>query len=647
MSTLVTTPSSATLRRGLGVLAIGIRNQPRWFAFAVVGSVIYGVMTGGTAWVIGKVVQDTVTPAIAVRSVTAGQLWRAGLLLGGVVLLNVIGIVVRRIGAGVAVFNLGAIFRRRVTRQYLNLPLSWHHKHPSGQLLSNANSDVESTWNVFNPLPMAIGVVVMLVFGAVQMFVVDPFLAAIGMTVFPGLFLVNLAFQRVMSPKVTRVQQLRAEVSEVAHESFEAALVVKSLGREDQEADRFTAMTHLLRDANIQVGRTRGVFDPAIEGIPTLGTLAVLTVGTWRVSTGDLGAAEVVQIAYLFSILAFPVRALGWVLAELPRSVVGWDRVNAVLGATGSMEHGSTSLPEQGSSRLRFEDVTFSYEVELEDGTLERNTAVDAVSLEVPAGATTALVGPTGSGKSTLTNLMMRLVDPDSGAVLVDDVDLRTLRRAGLSDVAALVSQQTFMFDDTVRGNITLGLERTDDEVWEALRVAQGETFVRHLGDGLATRVGERGASLSGGQRQRIALARAVVRRPRLLILDDATSAVDPSVEQAILAALRETSSGTTVLVVAYRMATIALADDVIYIEDGRVVDHGTHDELLGRCPGYQRLVTAYAREAAERAAISADEEADRDPGAQRGPEADGQPGAQDGTGLRAQRGEDAMAVDR
>ena len=234
------------------------------------------------------------------------------------------------------------------------------------------------------------------------------------------------------------------------------------------------------------------------------------------------------------------------------------------------------------------------------------------MTLEVPAGSTTALVGPTGSGKSTLTNLTLRLVDPHRGSVTIDEVDVREVTRGGVPSVGVLVPQQTFMFDDTVRGNVTLGADFTDSEVWRALAVAQATGFVRALDAGLDTRVGERGASLSGGQRQRIALARAVIRRPQLLVLDDATSAVDPSVEQSILRALRDSAAGTTVLVVAYRMSTIALADDVIYLERGRVVDHGTHAQLLGRCEGYERLVTAYAREAAERAAVAQDEEARR-----------------------------------
>jgi len=613
---------SPTLRRGLRIVGHGIRQQPGWFTLAVLGSTVYGVMTVATAAVIGKVFSEIVGPAITAGHVSAGQLWYAGLLLTAVVLVNIVGIVVRRIAAGITFNNLAALYRRRVTRQYLRLPLSWHHRHPSGQLLSNANADVEATWQVCQSLPMALGVIVMLVVAIVQMFLVDPVLAAIGLLVFPMLFAANLAFQRRMSPLVTRSQQLRAEVSEVAHESFEAALIVKSMGREDHEAARFTHITDRLKDANIEVGRTRGLFDPAIEGIPTLGTLAVLAVGTVRVASGQLTAAEVVQIAYLFSLLSFPVRALGWVLAELPRTVVGWDRVDAVLQAKGGMQYGDRGLVRHGASRVQTEHASYSYDVSREDGTVTKTSpAVRSVTLDVLAGGTTALVGPTGSGKSTLSSLVLRLIDPDSGVVRLDGVDLREVARGGVPEVGALVAQQTFLFDDTVRGNVTLGVEATDDEVWHALRVSQADGFVAALPHGLDTRVGERGASLSGGQRQRIALARAVIRNPQLLVLDDATSAVDPSVEQAILAGLRESGGSsdhtpgsehapaTTVLVVAYRMATIALADDVVYLENGLVVDHGPHSQLLGRCTGYARLVTAYAREAAERAAVLADED--------------------------------------
>jgi ATP-binding cassette subfamily B protein len=606
----VASASAPTLRRGLRVIGRGIREEPRWFALAVVGSAVYGVMTVGLAWAIGRVTEQVVAPAVSARHVTAGQLWWAGLTLTAVVLLNVVGIMVRRIAAGITFNNLGATYRRRVTRQYLRLPLAWHHRHPSGQLLSNANADVEATWQVFQPLPMALGVLIMLAVAAGQMFLVDPVLAVIGMTVFPLLFLANLAFQRRMSPRVTRAQQLRAEVSEVAHESFEAALIVKSMGREDREATRFAEVTARLRGANIEVGRTRGTFDPAIEAIPTLGTLAVLAVGTYRVAAGQVSAAEVVQVAYLFSILSFPVRALGWVLAELPRTVVGWERVDAVLQARGGMDHGDAPLERTTASHARLHDASFAYDVSREDGLVTKGEpAVSGVTLEVPAGRTVALVGPTGSGKSTITSLLLRLVDPDTGRVTLDGVDLRTVAHGAVPHVGALVPQQTFLFDDTVRGNITLGRDQSDEDVWAALRVAQGEGFVAALPDGLDTRVGERGTSLSGGQRQRIALARAVIRRPQLLVLDDATSAVDPSVEQAILAALRDRSRGTTVLVVAYRMATIALADDIIYVEHGRVVDHGSHDDLLLRCEGYAQLVTAYAREAAERAAVAAGED--------------------------------------
>jgi ABC-type multidrug transport system fused ATPase/permease subunit len=434
---------------------------------------------------------------------------------------------------------------------------------------------------------------------AVALLLTDPVLAIVGFVVFPTVFALNFAYSRRMSPRMTRAQQLRAEVSTVAHESFDGALVVKTLGREQQETDRFGQQAGELRDAMVRVGRLRGVFDPAIEALPTLGTLAVLLVGTFRLRSGGATVGDLVSVAYLFTVLALPVRAIGWVLGELPRAVVGWDRVQRVLTASGGQVYGDRELPARAEpAGLAVERVTFGYR----PGT----PVLTDVAFEVPPGRTVAVVGPTGSGKSTLVTLLVRLVDPESGAVLLDGADLRELSRGGVSEHAAVVSQATFLFDDTVRGNVTLGADLSDEEVWRALALAQADRFVHALPDGLATQIGERGTTLSGGQRQRLALARALVRRPRLLVLDDATSSVDSSVEAAILRGLRSADMTSTVVVVAYRRATIALADEVVYIERGRVRGRGTHAELLGSTPGYARLVLAYDEAEQERRRVRA-----------------------------------------
>ncbi|WP_440098078.1 ABC transporter ATP-binding protein [Streptosporangium sp. H16] len=594
--------TTAVMRRGLGVLGVAIRAEKAIFSAAVLSSALYGVMTVAAAWALGWATDHVVLPAFRDGRITTGTLTLGALLILGVSLLKALGVAGRRYFAGVMQYRMQARSRRDVTRQYLRLPLAWHHRHPTGQLLSNAGSDVEAAWAPLAPLPMAVGVVVMLVTAAVAMVITDPILALVGFLVFPAIAVLNLVYQRRLNPLATRAQQLRAEVSEIAHESFDGALVVKTLGREDEETARFQAKAGELRDANIAVGRVRGLFDPMLEALPTLGVLAVLLIGVMRLESGAIGSGVLVQVAYLFTLLAFPIRALGWVLAELPRSVVGYERIQAVLEATGSMEHGAVELPGGEPARLEVRDLGYAYG----DGEFP---VLREVSLEVGPGRTVALVGPTGSGKSTLAQALVRLVDPAEGVVLVDGTDLRDVARNGVSDAVALVPQQTFLFDDTVRGNVTLGRPIADEDVWAALRLAQAEGFVSALPSGLDTRVGERGTTLSGGQRQRIALARALVRRPRLLVLDDATSSVDPQVEARILYGLRDAAQVSTVVVIAYRMATIALADEVVYLDHGRVVDRGGHAELLARCEGYRNLVTAYERQGAEREALDAEQE--------------------------------------
>ncbi|MEV6927038.1 ABC transporter ATP-binding protein [Dactylosporangium sp. NPDC051485] len=589
------------LGKGLRVLGHAVRDEPHMFAVSVAGSVLFSLLTITTAFVSGAVVGRIVVPAFDHGRVATGTLLLGGLAILSVSLGKILGILGRRLGAGAMQFNLQAKYRRAVTRRYLRLPLAWHQRHPTGTLLSNANADVESAWYPIAPFPFAVGTIVMLVAAVVSLFLTDWAMALVGVAIFPALLGVNVAYSRRMSPRVALAQQLRAEVSAVAHESFDGALVVKTMGREASETERFADKAVQLRDATIRVGRIRALFDPVLDALPSFGTLAVLLVGAWRYQQGATGVSDVVSVTFLFTVLAFPVRAIGWVLAELPRSVVGWERIRHVLDAEGDTVYGETALTGTGPAALRFTDVRFAYT----DAEGNGPDVLSGVTFEVPAGRTVALVGPTGSGKSTVAALAARLVDPGAGTVTLDGADLRELTQDALVGSTALVAQVPFVFDDTIRGNVTLDRAGIDDgTAWRALRLAQADGFVGHLADGLDTTVGERGTSLSGGQRQRLTIARALAGSPQLLVLDDATSAVDPRVEAAILAALRRADGATraaSILVVAYRRATIALADEVVYLERGRVVARGTHAELLETAPGYADLVTAYEKAEEER----------------------------------------------
>jgi ATP-binding cassette, subfamily B, bacterial len=586
--------SRDVLGRGLRVLGTAIRTEPRLFAVGVLGSSLFGLLIIANSYVVGAVIGHVVVPAFARHSAGTGELALIAAAFLGISALRVASIFGRRLGAGFMQFRLQARYRRAVTRRYLALPPAWHQRHATGALLSNANSDVEAAFVPIAPLPFAVGTIVMILAAVLALLLTDWVLALVGVTLFPALFGMNLIYSRRMSPRQIRAQRLRGKVSAVAHESFDGALVVKTMGREADESRRFGVFVTELRDALISVGRLRGLFDPLMDSLPSVGTLAVLLLGAWRLTTGAITVTELVSVAFLFTVLAFPVRAIGWVVAELPRSVAGWDRVQAVLAAGGDLAYGSVAPARTGPAELQFDKITFSYA----DGP----AVLHDVSFTVPAGRTVALVGATGSGKSTIASLAVRLVDPDSGVVRVDGVGLPQLSEPALAATSALVPQVPFVFDDTVRGNVSLERDGVDDEaVWTALRLAQADGFVARLPEGLDTAVGERGTSLSGGQRQRLTLARALAGRPRLLVLDDATSAVDPRVEAAILASLRGGDADASILVVAYRRATIALADQVVYVDHGRMVATGTHSELMASEPGYLNLVTAYEQAEAQK----------------------------------------------
>ncbi|MEJ7795104.1 MAG: ABC transporter ATP-binding protein [Nocardioides sp.] len=577
----------STTREGFAVLGVAIRREPGIFALSTVGSVLFGALTVADAWVLGWATDNVVIPAFDTGEIGAGLLWAVLGLFLGVAILRAVGIVARRLGAGIMQYRMQAHSRRAVTRQYLSLPMEWHQRHPTGQLLSNAYSDVEAAWGPIAPLPMAVGTVVMMVIAIVQMLLADVVMAVVGLLVFPAVVVANLLYQRLASPLMTRAQGLRAEVSEIAHESFDGAMVVKTLGREGEETDRFTAKAHELRDVNVRAGRIRAAFDPTLASLPNIGVLVVLAVGVQRVLSGATDAGDVVTVAYLLTIVSFPIRSIGWLLGEFPRSVVGYHRTRKVVEATGAMAYGAAEMPvPEGGARLEVDSLGYAYEPDV--------PLLDDLTFDVAPGRTVALVGATASGKSTLTYLLTRLFDPERGSVRVDGVDLRELAHGELASSVSVVGQTAFLFDDTVRGNVTLGADVPDEEVWAALRAAEADGFVAALAHGIDTTLGERGTSLSGGQRQRISLARALVRRPRLLILDDATSAVDPEVEARILATLRGATGGSTLVIVAYRKATISLADEVVYLDGGRIADRGTHDELLTRNLAYNRLVNAY-----------------------------------------------------
>jgi ABC-type multidrug transport system fused ATPase/permease subunit len=618
----------AVLLPGLRRLLIGAWEKKWWFLASLVGSIAFAVLQIATSGVIGDVTQSVVVPSFQAGEPLTGALVTGALVILGIAVLRAVTVAMRRALASATQFELFRTYRERLVEVYARVPLLWHRRQSTGTLLSSVYSDVEATFFAMGPFPFALATVFMLVYAAIVVAGIDSVLLLVMVGLVVLLVLLNIGLQRFAAPIAIESQRLRAEVAEIAHESFDGANVVKSLGREDHEEERFTATAEELKRYGIRFGYVRGWFDPVIDALPNLGILLVALLGAWRISEGHLTTGELVEVSYLFTLMSLPIRSFGWVLGDLSRTVVGGARVQKILDVPDVREYGTAALPAEDETpgTLRFDAVDFEYHDDPaalvaggfsdDQGNQEprRTRAVHDVTLVADPAAgtrTLAIVGPTGSGKSTLSLLAARLVDPSSGDITLDGVNLRDLSADALTADVALVLQQAFVFDDTVRANVTLGEDFGEERIWWALEVAQAAGFVRSLSYGLDTPLGERGGSLSGGQRQRIALARALVRRPRLLILDDATSACDPSVELAILDGIGREMTDSTLLLVAYRKSTISLADQVIFLERGTVTARGTHEELRDGCEPYRALVDAYEEAAIADALLEAGYEDD------------------------------------
>ena len=583
-------PRTGVTLRGLRIIGSYVRAHPLPFVVAVSGATLYAAMTVASTIVLGRVTDGVLVPAfgggVGTKTVIAGAV-----AVVGVAVLRAIGIVARRYFAGMTQNRNERSLRLRVIEKYARLPLAYHQSRPTGELLAHTQADVEAATASIGPFPYATAVVSLIVFATIAMLVTDPLLALIGCATLPGLAVLNQVYTKRVEAPQTLAQERIGDVSAVAHESIDGALVVKTLGREHAETERFAATVEALRAERVRVGRLRAGFEPALDALPDVAMILLLAVGSWRISTGAITTGVLVEFLSLFQLLAFPMRVIGFVLSDFPRTVVGHARLQEVfaepVGVRPARAGSARRLPA-GPLDVRVDSVRFAF-----DG----NEVLRGVDLRVAPGEAVALVGQTGAGKSTLMELLVRLDDPAAGRITLGGLDVRTLASDDLRTAASIVFQDSFLFATTVRENIALGLDVSDDEVARAARTAQAHGFITARPRGYETVLGERGVTVSGGQRQRIALARALVRRPRVLLLDDATSAVDPTVEAAILDALRREVE-TTLVVVAYRVSTIALADRVVLLEDGRVTATGTHADLLAH-PSYLAMVRAYERSAA------------------------------------------------
>ncbi|MGB7588285.1 MAG: ABC transporter ATP-binding protein, partial [Solirubrobacterales bacterium] len=505
------------------------------------------------------------------------------ILVAGVLRLGLT--TVRRVVAGKVSLAVEFDLRERFYAHLQRLELAFFDNQQTGQLMSRATVDLQSIrFFLGYGLIFITQNLLTITLACVVMIAINPLLALIALLPAPFVVYTASRYNRVSRPAVQEVQQRIAELTAEAEESISGIRIVKAFAREEHQLHRFQRAVARVFDQSIYSTRLQATFSPLLGLLPQAGVALVLLIGGREVIAGTLSIGNFTAFYTYVAMLAGPMRMLGMAMGMAQRAIASGNRLFEVLDREPRIESppGAPALPA-GGGRVELRGVSLDY-----DGS---GSALKDLNLDVEAGRTVALVGPSGSGKTSLVALIARLYDPSSGSVLVDGADVRTVDVASLRSQVAVVADDSFLFSATIAENIAYAKPGANlEEVEAAAGRAQADEFIADLPAGYETVVGERGLTLSGGQRQRVAIARALLADPRILILDDATSSVDATTEAAIKTGLREAMAGRTTFIVAHRLSTVSLADEVVVMNDGRIVDRGTHEELLAGCGFYREI---------------------------------------------------------
>jgi ATP-binding cassette subfamily B protein len=514
---------------------------------------------------------------------------------------------VRRVVAGKVSLAVEFDLRQRFYAHLQRLELGFFDGQQTGQLMSRATVDLQSIrFFLGYGLIFITQNLLTIALASAVMFVLEPWLALVALAPAPFVVYAASRYNRVSRPAVQEVQQRIAELTAEAEENVSGIRIVKAFAREEHQLHRFRRAVSRVFDQSIYSTRLQAFFSPLLGFLPQLGIALVLLIGGRQVIAGNLSLGDFTAFYTYVAMLAGPMRMLGMTLGMAQRAIASGNRLFEILDREPQIESPPDAPPlPAGGGRVEMRGVTLRYDgaparrsegASISDSSRPRGddaivNALTDIDLAIEAGRTVALVGPSGSGKTSLVALVARLYDPSEGSVGIDGADVRSVDLVSLRSEVAFVGDDSFLFTASIAENIAYARPQASrEEVEAAARRAQADGFIRDLPGGYDTLVGERGMTLSGGQRQRVAIARALLADPRILILDDATSSVDATTEAAIKTGLGEVMAGRTTFVIAHRLSTVSLADEVVVMDGGRIVDRGTHEELLEGCGFYREI---------------------------------------------------------